>query len=102
MHGAGRIMSRTRAAGKVRYGRDAQGRRQMQRTGGEVTPEMMHEAMRAYGVEVRGAGTDESPFVYRKLADVLAAHAGTLVVRHVLQPIGVVMAGENEMDPYKD
>ncbi len=102
MHGAGRIMSRTRAAGKVKYVRDASGRKQMQRLGGEVTPEMMREAVRAYGVEVRGAGTDESPFVYRKLADVLAAHAGTLVVRHVLQPIGVVMAGENERDPYKD
>ena len=102
MHGAGRIMSRTRAAGKVKYVRDASGRKQMQRLGGEVTPEMMQEAVRAYGVEVRGAGMDESPFVYRKLADVLAAHAGTLIVRHVLQPIGVVMAGENELDPYKD
>ncbi len=102
MHGAGRIMSRTRAAGKVKYVRDATGRKQMQRLGGEVTPEMMREAVRAYGVEVRGAGPDESPFVYRKLADVLAAHAGTLTVRHVLQPIGVVMAGEGEVDPYKD
>jgi tRNA-splicing ligase RtcB (3'-phosphate/5'-hydroxy nucleic acid ligase) len=102
MHGAGRIMSRTRAAGKVKYMRDATGRKQMQRLGGDVTPEMMREAVRAYGVEVRGAGTDESPFVYRKLADVLAAHAGTLVVRHLLQPIGVVMAGEGEVDPYKD
>ncbi len=102
MHGAGRIMSRTRAAGKVKYVRDATGRKQMQRLGGEVTPEMMREAVRTYGVEVRGAGPDESPFVYRKLADVLAAHAGTLAVRHVLQPIGVVMAGEGEVDPYKD
>jgi tRNA-splicing ligase RtcB len=102
MHGAGRIMSRTRAAGKVKYVRDAAGYKQMQRLGGEVTPEMMRDAVRAYGVEVRGAGPDESPFVYRKLADVLAAHAGTLIVRHVLQPIGVVMAGEGEVDPYKD
>lgn len=102
MHGAGRIMSRTRAAGKVKYVRDATGRKQMQRLGGDVTPAMMQEAVRAYGVEVRGAGPDESPFVYRKLADVLAAHAGTLTVRHVLQPIGVVMAGEGEVDPYKD
>ena len=102
MHGAGRVMSRTQAAGKVRYVRDAEGRKQMQRLGGAITPAMMDEAVRAYGVEVRGAGTDESPFVYRKLADVLAAHAGTLIVRHVLQPIGVVMAGENERDPYKD
>lgn len=102
MHGAGRVMSRTQAAGKVKYVRDATGRKQQVRLGGAVTPEMMREAVRAYGVEVRGAGTDESPFVYRKLADVLAAHAGTLTVRHVLQPIGVIMAGEGEIDPYKD
>lgn len=102
VHGAGRVMSRTQAAGKAKYVRDASGRKQMQRLGGAVTPEMMRAAVRAYGVEVRGAGTDESPFVYRKLADVLAAHAGTLIIRHTLRPIGVVMAGEGEVDPYKD
>jgi len=102
MHGAGRVMSRTQAAGKARYVRDATGRKVQTRTGGAITPEMMHEATRAYGVEVRGAGTDESPFAYRKLADVLDAHADTLIVRHVLKPIGVVMAGEGEVDPYKD
>jgi len=100
MHGAGRTMSRTQAAGKPKYGRDVTGRKVPTRTGGAITPEMMHEATRAYGVEVRGAGTDESPFVYRKLQDVLDAHAGTLIVRHVLRPIGVVMAGEGEVDPY--
>ena len=102
MHGAGRTMSRTRAAGRPRFERDATGRKVPTRTGGTITPEMMHEATKAYGVEVRGAGTDESPFVYRKLQDVLDAHAGTLIVRHVLRPIGVVMAGEGEVDPYKD
>ncbi len=102
IHGAGRTMSRTAAAGKPKYVRDDHGARRQVRSGGAITPEMMREATRAYGVEVRGAGTDESPFVYRKLADVLAAHADTLVVRHVLKPIGVVMAGEGEEDPYKD
>jgi tRNA-splicing ligase RtcB len=102
MHGAGRIMSRTQAAGKARYVRDASGHKRQVRLGGAVTPEMMRDAVRAYGVELRGAGTDESPFVYRNLAAVLAAHAGTLTIRHVLQPIGVVMAGEGEVDPYKD
>ena len=102
MHGAGRVMSRTQAAGKAKFVRDATGRRVQTRTGGAITPEMMREATRAYGVEVRGAGTDESPFAYRKLQDVLDAHADTLVVRHVLKPVGVVMAGEGEVDPYKD
>ncbi|NUN98420.1 MAG: RtcB family protein, partial [Candidatus Omnitrophica bacterium] len=55
-----------------------------------------------YGVLLRGAGTDESPFVYRKLQDVLEAHSETLEILHILRPVGVVMAGEDEFDPYKD
>ncbi|HYF94875.1 MAG TPA: hypothetical protein VD969_21895 [Symbiobacteriaceae bacterium] len=62
----------------------------------------MAEAIRAYGVELRGAGADESPVVYRKLQDVLDAHAGTLDVLHVLRPIGVAMAGGDVHDSYKD
>lgn len=95
VHGAGRIMSRTQAAGRMNY-------RTGQRTGGAITPEQLREAVRAYGVQLRGAGTDESPFVYRKLETVLAAHAETCDILHVLKPIGVVMAGEGEVDPYKD
>ena len=62
----------------------------------------MDQAIRKYGVELRGGGTDESPFVYRKLRDVLDAHAETIDVLHVLKPVGVCMAGANEYDPYKD
>jgi tRNA-splicing ligase RtcB len=64
--------------------------------------QMMSEAVKESGVVLRGAGTDESPFVYRKLQDVLNAHSETLEILHVLNPIGVVMAGEGELDPYKD
>jgi tRNA-splicing ligase RtcB len=39
---------------------------------------------------------------YRRLDDVLAAHAGTIRVLHRLRPLVVVMAGEGEIDPYKD
>ncbi|GBF77565.1 RNA-splicing ligase RtcB [Paenibacillus sp. 598K] len=95
VHGAGRIMSRTRAAGKMNW-------KTRQRLGGEITPEQMQAAVQAFGVELRGAGTDESPFVYRQLQDVLDAHAETIEVLHVLRPIGVCMAGANEYDPYKD
>ena len=63
---------------------------------------MMHEWLRREGVELRGAGTDESPHVYRRLPDVLAAHAGSIRVVHTLRPLGVVMAGEDVFDPYKD
>lgn len=95
VHGAGRIMSRTQAAGKMNW-------KTRTRTGGQIAPEQMHAAVRSFGVELRGAGTDESPFVYRKLQDVLDAHQNTIEVLHVLKPIGVCMAGADEFDPYKD
>jgi tRNA-splicing ligase RtcB len=95
VHGAGRIMSRTQAAGKMNW-------KTRTRNGGQITDVQMKEAVRNYGVELRGAGTDESPFVYRKLREVLDAHSETVEVMHVLKPIGVCMAGANEFDPYKD
>lgn len=95
VHGAGRIMSRTQAAGKMNW-------KTRTRSGGQISLKQMKDAVREFGVELRGAGTDESPFVYRKLQDVLEAHAETIEVMHVLKPIGVCMAGADEFDPYKD
>lgn len=95
VHGAGRIMSRTQAAGRFQW-------RTRKRTGGVISPKQMAQAVRAYGVELRGGGPDESPFVYRKLEQVLAAHRGTLEVVHQLRPVGVAMAGPDEHDPYRD
>jgi len=40
--------------------------------------------------------------VYRKLQTVLDAHKDTIDILHVLKPVGVCMAGANELDPYKD
>ena len=96
VHGAGRVMSRTQAAGK-----------RNRRTGkvispGRLTPEMMQEWIGAKGVILRGGGLDESPHVYRRLPDVLAAQEGTVEVLHRLRPLVVVMAGADEFDPYKD
>ncbi len=54
------------------------------------------------GVVLVGGDLDESPMAYRRLPEVLARHAGTLAVRHTLRPFAVVMAGENEFDPFKD
>jgi len=95
VHGAGRIMSRTQAAGKMNW-------KTRKRSGGQISHEQMLQAVHRYGVELRGAGTDESPFVYRKLQEVLDAHSETIEVLHVLKPIGVCMAGADEFDPYKD
>ena len=51
---------------------------------------------------LRGGGLDEAPQAYRRLPKVLEAQGPTIEVKHVLQPLVVVMAGANEFDPYKD
>ncbi len=64
--------------------------------------EMMHGWVREKGVVLRGGGLDESPHVYRRLPDVLAAQKDTIEVLHTLRPLIVVMAGDDIRDPYKD
>jgi tRNA-splicing ligase RtcB len=96
VHGAGRVMSRTQAAGKRNW-----------RTGkvlkpGAVSPEMMQAWIRDKGVILRGGGLDESPHAYRRLPAVLEAQKGTIEVLHTLRPLIVVMAGADMVDPYKD
>jgi len=96
VHGAGRVMSRTAAAGK-----------RHRKTGkmiseGKVSPEMMQEWVARKGVLLRGGGLDESPHVYRRLPEVLAAQGATIELLHTLRPLVVVMAGADEFDPYKD
>ncbi len=98
IHGAGRVMSRTKAAGKYR----GRGKKRKQVRAGEVTPKMMQEWLRKKGVKLRGGGLDESPHVYRRLTDVLNAHQNTIEIRHWLQPLGVVMAGPDIFDPFID
>jgi tRNA-splicing ligase RtcB len=49
-----------------------------------------------------GGGADEAPEVYKRLPDVLAAHGGTIRVKHTLRPLRVAMAGRDIVDPYKD
>ena len=87
-------MSRTAAAGKRRRGREIKR--------GAISREMMNDWVGRKGVILRGGGTDESPHVYRRLPKVLEAQGGTIEVLHTLRPLIVVMAGENEFDPYKD
>jgi tRNA-splicing ligase RtcB len=96
VHGAGRVMSRTAAAGK----RHRKSGRVL--SPGRVTQEMMQSWVREKGVILRGGGLDESPHVYRRLPEVLAAQGGTIEVLHTLRPLVVVMAGADEFDPYKD
>jgi tRNA-splicing ligase RtcB len=96
VHGAGRVMSRTEAAGKRNW------KTREIKSPGKVSWEMVREWLEPRGVVLRGGGLDESPQAYRRLPDVLAAQGDTVRVLNNLRPLIVVMAGENEFDPYKD
>jgi hypothetical protein len=46
-------------------------------------------------IELRGAGVDESPHCYKRLAEVLGEHHGSngsIKTLHTLRPLGVAMA----------
>jgi tRNA-splicing ligase RtcB (3'-phosphate/5'-hydroxy nucleic acid ligase) len=98
VHGAGRIMSRTQAAGKVKYIKG----RPHRLGGGLVNWEAVQEKIAEKGIELRGGGADEAPEVYKKLDEVLKFHGGTIKILNRLKPLGVAMAGIDEYDPYKD
>lgn len=94
VHGAGRVMSRRKAAGKFKKGR------QVER--GLVNFSAVQEQLVKQGIELRGGGADEAPECYKRLPEVLAHHGETVKVLHTLRPIGVAMAGRETFDPYKD
>jgi tRNA-splicing ligase RtcB (3'-phosphate/5'-hydroxy nucleic acid ligase) len=96
VHGAGRVMSRTEARGKINW------KTKEIKSPGKVSWDMLLEWIGKKGVILRGGGLDESPHAYRRLPDVLAAQGDTVRVLHTLRPLVVVMAGEKEFDPYKD
>jgi tRNA-splicing ligase RtcB (3'-phosphate/5'-hydroxy nucleic acid ligase) len=83
IHGAGRLFGRKEA--KRRFSRNE-----------------MDAWLQSRGVTLVGADLDESPMAYRRLPEVLAAHAGSVKVVHTLRPFAVAMAGANELDPFKD
>jgi len=99
VHGAGRVMSRSRAKGNRKGTRP-----------GVISREMMRDRLEefrretGYPLEVRGGDVDESPFVYRKLEEVVRAHEATETIRvtHRLLPVVVCMAGGDVFDPFKD
>jgi tRNA-splicing ligase RtcB (3'-phosphate/5'-hydroxy nucleic acid ligase) len=132
VHGAGRVMSRSQAAGRIRrrtiYAcsvRDCDFSVPAKGYAGETCPKHPDAKMRKWrseevvrpgvvdwptvqarlrdqGIVVLGGGADEAPEVYKRLPDVLAAHAGSVRVKHRLRPLGVAMAGRDVHDPYKD
>jgi len=123
VHGAGRVMSRTEAAGsrdrktgelRLRMCQVCEndperrskciicmGRGKMYRPG-KVSAEMMADWLKEKDVVLRGGGLDESPHAYRRLPDVLVDQGPTINILHTLKPVVVVMAGAAEFDPFKD
>jgi tRNA-splicing ligase RtcB len=132
VHGAGRVMSRSQAAGKIRrltvYActvRDCEFMIPAKEYAGETCPDhptaklrkwrteqvvrpgvvdwpAVQARLREQGVVLIGGGADEAPEVYKDLPNVLAAHGGTIRMKHTLRPLGVAMAGRDIHDPYKD
>jgi tRNA-splicing ligase RtcB len=98
VHGAGRVLSRTKAAGKFK----GWGRNRVQVAPGVVDETLMRSSMKEKGVHLFGAGADEAPECYKKLDEVLAYHSDSIVVETRLTPIIVCMAGNDVRDPYKD
>lgn len=95
IHGAGRLLGRVQARGKY------------DRKGNCIRPGLVnreaHEAwIKQANVELRGGGLDESPYAYKRIEEVLGHHDAMIKVVHTLKPIGVCMADEREVDPYKD
>jgi tRNA-splicing ligase RtcB (3'-phosphate/5'-hydroxy nucleic acid ligase) len=106
VHGAGRVMSRSQAAGRFRRRKHVVDGKKVwvedQVKPGVVDWPAVQARLRGQGIVLVGGGADEAPDVYRRLPDVLAAHAGSILVKHTLRPLGVAMAGRNVFDPYKD
>lgn len=130
VHGAGRVMSRTQAAGKSRKrwacgdrdcawvqgpgehkpasgtcprcGQGQLSKRMVQLVPGVIDWPGVQARLANLGLELRGGGADEAPGAYKRLDAVLAAHGDTIEVLHRLRPVGVAMAGADTYDPYKD
>jgi tRNA-splicing ligase RtcB len=98
VHGAGRVMSRTQAAGKKRWKKGIS----TIVSKGLVDFDSVKDKMVSANIELRGAGADEAPQCYKDLEEVLGYMGETVEVVHELYPVGVAMAGSDTFDPYKD
>jgi tRNA-splicing ligase RtcB (3'-phosphate/5'-hydroxy nucleic acid ligase) len=98
VHGAGRVLSRTQAAGKFK----GWGAKRVRVSEGLIDENEMRQGMKNKNIHLFGAGADEAPDCYKKLSEVLDFHKDSIVVETKLTPIIVCMAGNDIRDPYKD
>src|SRR5207237_1883027 len=97
IHGAGRIMSRTAAKGKfVKVGN------KRIRQDGLVRHDEMVKWLHDRGIVLRGGDLDEAPQAYRRLPDVLNAHAGTIRILYILRRLFLAMFVRDIGHLYKD
>jgi tRNA-splicing ligase RtcB len=120
VHGAGRLMSRSRAAGRAKKrwscsNRDCEwvqppkthkpkdgcpdcghpklGKRWVQIREGEIDWQAEYDHVtKERGIELRGSGAEEAPGAYKRLDEVLDHMGPTIRVLERLRPIGVAMA----------
>jgi tRNA-splicing ligase RtcB len=103
VHGAGRVMSRTKSAGRKLWIKDKNGTRQLKTiTKGEVDFNEVKIRMAERKIVLRGGDADEAPECYKSLSEVLKYQGNTIRILYKLHPIGVAMAGFETFDPYKD
>src|ERR671934_8985 len=123
VHGAGRVMSRSQAAGRVRrqtvyqcsnrdcdFSVPAKGytgqkcpdhptaKMRKWRSEQVVRPGLVdwpavQARLRGQGIVLIGGGADEAPEGYKRLPGVLSAHGGTIRRKHTPRPLGGPMAG---------
>ena len=95
VHGAGRVLSRTEAAGKYK----GWGKKRRKISNGIIDENKMRQSVSQKGVYLFGGGADEAPDCYKKLDEVLNFHKDSVAIETRLTPIIVCMAGANEFDP---
>lgn len=83
VHGAGRLL----------------GRKEAKRT---LLQSDMTTELNARDVYLSGGDLDEAPLAYRELFNVLIPHKRNIKIINILHPKLVLMAGSNDVDPWKD
>jgi len=103
VHGAGRVMSRTKSAGRKKWVKNKHGIRRLEIIKkGVVDFDEVKLKMAKHKIELRGGDADEAPQCYKNLNEVLKYQGDTIRILFKLHPLGVAMAGPETFDLYKD